>query len=185
MKRFFLFVYFLFTIICAYSQQHLEFRDIPIDGPIKTFVKKLKKQGYKQVFDNGRYRTFEGRFAVGDARITVYSTEKTKTVWKVCVVFGVYDSWNEANNIYSSLKDLYVTKYGTPNNVYEFFAPEYIGREFEAITNEKGACASFFDVPNGYINITIDCIDYRGAVIVTYEDIINGDLFSKEKLDGI
>ena len=182
MKRFVIFICLIFTFLCTYSQEHLEFRDIPIDGPLKSFVKKLKKQGYKQISNNDRYRTLEGRFAIGDAQISVYSTEKTKTVWKICVIFGIYESWKEAKSIYSSLKDLYVTKYGKPNNTYEIFAPEYIGKEFEAIKNEKGAYACFFDVPNGSINITVD---FRGAIVVTYEDAINGELFSKEKLYGI
>lgn len=57
MKRFVLSICLLFTIACLYSQEHLEFRNIPIDGPLKTFVKKLKKQGYKQISNNGTYRT--------------------------------------------------------------------------------------------------------------------------------
>ena len=67
MKRFVLSICLLFTIACLYSQEHLEFRNIPIDGPLKTFVKKLKKQGYKQISNNGTYRTLEGKFAIGNA----------------------------------------------------------------------------------------------------------------------
>lgn len=182
MKRFVLSICLLFTIACLYSQEHLEFRDIPIDGPLKSFVKKLKKQGYKQISNNGTYRTLEGKFAIGNAQISVYSTDKTKTVWKVSVVYGIYDTWNQVKKAYTDLKEMYISKYGMPSNVYELFAPGYTGYELKAIELEKGAYACFFDIPNGSISIVID---YRGAVLVTYEDAINGDLFSKEELDGI
>ena len=89
MKRFVLSICLLFTITCLYSQEHLEFRNIPINGPLKSFVKKLKKQGYKQISNNGTYRTLEGKFAIGNARISVYSTDKTKTVWKVSAIYGI------------------------------------------------------------------------------------------------
>lgn len=182
MKRFILFTFVLFTMTCVYSQGHLEFRDIPIDGTLKSFVKKLKKQGYKQILNKGTYIILEGRFAVGDAQISVYSTEKTKTVWKVSAIFGIYESWNEIKGLYSKLKDLYIAKYGNPNNTYEFLVPSYIGKELEAIKNEKGACASFFDVPNGTISIVVDSM---GAIVVSYEDTFNSELFSSEKLDVI
>ena len=182
MKRFIIFICLLFTISCAYSQEHLEFRDIPINGSIKTFVKKLKKQGYKEYENKGTYRSLTGRFAVKDAFISVYGTEKTKTVWKVCVIFGLYETWQKLRTDYLELKELYISKYGNPTKEYDFIAPEYVGKEFEAIKNEKGAYGVFFEIPNGSIYMLIDA---GGAIVVTYEDNVNGDLFNKEKLDGI
>ena len=65
--------------LSLFSQEHLDFRGIPIDGHIDNFVAKMKTLGY--VLDNKEDDAviMKGKFTNRDADIFILCTPKTAT----------------------------------------------------------------------------------------------------------
>ena len=190
MKKVILFICLLFTVTCVYSQEHLKFKDIPIDGKLSTFVKKLKEQGYTQTDKEEYYYSLKGKFAGEDVNITPYGTEITKTVWKVMVTIN-NNEWSTLLDKYFDFKNLYKAKYGNPVAEFELFHnPNLIGSDekLKAIKNDEAVFGSFFEVLNGHISVKIEAVESYGFMfgylVITYEDAINVELFESESLSN-
>lgn len=88
MKRRFLTTYFVSFLIClcTYSQKHMKFMGIPIDGNANFFIQKLGEKGFsrdKEDVPNAYCVT--GKFYGEDANIQVDYTYDTHTVYSVTV----------------------------------------------------------------------------------------------------
>lgn len=115
----------------------------------------------------------------------ILASPKTKTVWKIAVFFPKETAWYSIKSAYNKYKDQYTTKYGNPSKSYNFFSNPYYegdGYETSAIRNGKCHYASFWDIANG--NIVVSISTYM-QVEIEYEDKINSDINDKEKEGNI
>jgi hypothetical protein len=95
--------------INAYSQGHLEFKGVPIEGDINSFVKKLESKGFEV---NGYVDTnvlMNGLFTGLPVDLIVFGSKNTKTVWKVSVSIGNDElEWKDLKALYEEYKELYI-----------------------------------------------------------------------------
>lgn len=108
------------AIICS-GQNHLSFRNIPIDGKLNDFVSKMKSIGYSSTYSTDKAEILEGSFAGKEAKIYVLAFPKTKIVYKVSVRYPEVKTWLKAKSDYLDIKYLFEKKYGKPGEVFEFF----------------------------------------------------------------
>lgn len=134
---------------------HLLFRDIPIEGPLEVFCRKLEKLGY--VRDNAFTPTVDyeahltGSYGNMPCHIYLCASPITKTVYGVDVFLGHSTYWNELKNTASRFEGLLETKYNSEGERQEQYGSPY----FEGCNNELRGLASGFVV---YQN-EISCVD--------------------------
>lgn len=166
------------------SENHLTFKNLPIDGKLEDFVSKMQSLGFEKIAQsNDRFYVgykMKGVFAGKDVDILVKGTIKTRTTWAVNIFMPKeYTSWQQLKESYRELASLYTDKYGAPNEeMEEFFLPykDGDGHEMEAIKKNEVVYFSRYDREGGVILVSID----DGLVNVSYEDKENGGLFTKE-----
>ena len=162
----------------------MEFRGIPIDGNISSFVSQLNKLGYVGAYEDGM-AMLKGKFGGKEVTVAVYSTEKTNLVYQVIVVFPNETSWYTLKSNYRELKNSLSTKYGTPVNSNEYFNSPYYegdGYEMSAVRLGKVHYTSRFSTPTGQITLTIF---KEGAPMIAYEDKINSEKKKTEEKSSI
>lgn len=150
----------LFLSLSLSAQEHLEFRGIPIDGHLNSFVSKMKSIGYTVHEEDGNVVVMKGKFTNKDVLLAVIASVKTHIVWKVSVLFDEASSWSSLKSDYLEYKELFTNKYGMPRS-YEFFSKPYYegdGFELQALRNEKCTYASFFENSVGYIGVRLGTV---------------------------
>lgn len=171
----------MFLSLSLAAQEHLDFRGIPINGHIDNFVTKMKSLGYTISSKDGDAVIMKGKFTNRDAELFILSTPKTKTVYKVFVDFDKETSWNSLKSSYYEYKELYIKKYGTTENSYEFFSDPYYegdGYELQALNKEKCTYATFFKTPKGIVVVKLTKYE---CLRLGYEDKINVELKDQEQ----
>lgn len=109
------------TSMAQTNNEHLTFKGIPIDGPLKQFATKLKNAGFKPIGskDSG---IFQGEFSgFKDCTVFVFTSYNSDNVWSVGVLFPESDDWNNLEGTYLDLKDALTKKYGNPFKCIEEF----------------------------------------------------------------
>lgn len=124
MKRMILFIFLCCTSILCFSQHHLTFMGLPIDGTITSFQNKLIKKGLRPSSSN-KYlplgvRLFEGYFTNESAKIYVFYNNKSKIVYMCRVVFDyLYNSKSDARVDFASYKAALGNKYDAVSFVHD------------------------------------------------------------------
>lgn len=191
MKKLFILLGVAVMATTVYSQeifaqdQHLKFKDIPIDGNISEFVEKMKSDGFEVDELLGEKVTMKGKFVNEDCNISVISTPKSNAVWKVVVYLPKQSSWYSLKSDYEAFVKSFTAKYGSPTKSYGFFSkPYYEGDGYEMTALNVGKCTYFtyWEILGGTIAVQINKL---GEVTFQYEDKINGDKKSAEENDNI
>ena len=184
MKKLVLILFLLFSIgVNAQQESHLEFKGIPITGTLDNMINKLKAQGYElvDVFDEEDAAILEGKFANENCELYVWSTPKTKIVYKILVKFDSKDSWWTLKSNYKKLKEQLGTKYNVRPDATEGFLDPYYegdGYELQAIRLGKSLHISEFELGEGKIELLIaDSPNVR----LYYTDAIGGNLNEQEE----
>lgn len=187
----------LFTLIMVFSaifvqaqNEHLKFKGIPIAGDLDTFVTALEQQGFYDINDSPvpNSATLTGEFTNRDAVILVVANNNKKDVWKVAVMFDGTDKWDVLERDYQTYKDMFIEKYGKPKKVKEEFDDKTASSYLQLYELHQGRCtyATLFELKEGYIAISI--VPYgtlKGAILLEYEDEINGNKSRKSAIDDI
>ena len=172
------------TLSAQDSIKHMEFRGIPIDGDMSSFVNQLNQLGYVGSIENGR-AMLNGIFGGKDVTVAVYSSERTQIVYQVIVVFPNETSWYSLKSYYRELKNSLSTKYGAPYTSNEYFSSPYYegdGYEMSAVRSGKVHYTSRYSTPTGQITLTIF---KEGAPMIAYEDKINAAKNKTEEKSSI
>lgn len=109
MKKICLIIFYVMTVLCSSHAQHFKFMDIPIDGSIESFDKKLKEKGFvsgsMSANDTKTDRYYDGKFYGNDVSLLVMATPKTNLVYVVNVsqYFETKEEADERFGYYSSL----------------------------------------------------------------------------------
>lgn len=163
----------------------MEFKGIPLNGTLSSFVQKMKVIGYKTILTQDYAVIMEGEFIGEKANIFILATPKTKIVWKIGVTLEKEISWSSLRFAYFKTKESYIKKYGKPRHSFEKFEDPYYegdGYELQALKMEKCSYISYFETPEGMISVGMDS---SGCISIAYEDGINVKIASKEKENAV
>lgn len=108
------------SFLAVFSQEHMTFQGIPIDGTIENFHKQIKKHGFKPFFlkaGEGAY-TYRGCYITNNDLIHVHYSSNSKTVDFVLIQTNFSDmlnteSWMKVKQNYDYVVNLFSEKYGT------------------------------------------------------------------------
>ena len=89
MKKIVLFLSVLCLTVMASAQDHLKFKNVPIDGPKKAFIEQLEKNEFHLIDDNNFGASLRGRFTGRPVTAFVMTT----TEGNVCRVAVNYEAF--------------------------------------------------------------------------------------------
>ena len=170
-----------------YSQEHLKFKGIPIDGTVDPFVRKLVDSGCQILIAGGKNEStfLKGEFVNKQCTIAVAGTQKTNTVCSIIVFLPTETNWSNIKNDYLKLKQQFQQKYGIGESD-EYFSEPYCdgdGREMRALELNKCTYKTLFFADEGTILFVIN--PSIKAISICYGDRINMELREKEETEII
>lgn len=181
MKRLaFVFAWVMCTLL-AVGQDHMMFRHMPIDGPLKTGMKQVRKMGFSGIkIDN--VGMLMGTFNGEEVMLTLMATPKTKTLFCVAVMYDGYNTWEEALSKLEKITAPIREKYGEPTEIVNEWEEPYSidNNPMQALKEDKGDYAFVFSTDQGEITVGIAYDEGKLGIIEAYVDQKNYDLFEKE-----
>ena len=165
--------------ICSWvgAQEHLKFKNIPIDGPEKAFVEALCQNEFHLVNDGDFGAALRGRFTGKTVDVFVIPTSEGITS-RVAVNYPSPDNWGTLRlDFYTLLRSLSF-KYGEPVEMSQEFQLPFSdgdGRELEALRRGRARWYARFVSPEGTIHLVIanNPMTQQPAINLFYEDAIN------------
>ena len=166
------------SICCwAGAQEHLKFKNVPIDGTKKAFVTELQKNEFHLVEDTDFGASLRGKLAGRTVNAFVMPTSEG-IVSRVAATFDSPDNWTALKmDFYTLLRSLSF-KYGEAEELHqEFQLPfsEGDGRELEALRRGRGRWYARFVSEEGTIHLMIsnNPMTQEPGILLLYEDAIN------------
>jgi hypothetical protein len=162
------------------------FDGVKIDGPLSSKISQYRAKGYSlvKIFPEGRGASFKGNIAGRPIELLIFTTEKTKVVFKAIVYLPKQQTWDDIKYEYSKFVDVFTQKMGEPDNQFSFFRDPYFeGDDFEmqAVALEKVEYSSFW-VNRNNTTIALSISKYKQVEIV-YENDRNMELAKRESLN--
>ena len=187
MKKLLLALALTLIAVCSFAQEHITFKNIPIDGSLSQFSAQLKSAGFTEVGTDNDGVWFIGKFTGRDCRILVQSTAVSKTVYAVYALFDNRSEWSMAKADYNALKEALSKKYGNPKSVEKFdsYYKEDV-YEFMHMGGGHVVWQSDFNTKLGSIFLYIkEQSVSTGCAIVQYRDAINSAKATDELTDDL
>ena len=190
MKQFIIALFLLISSsVCIAQTEHMKFKGIPIDGPLNSFVQKLKDKGFSYIGTRDGIALLEGEFATKKGcSIGVSRFSDRDQVCMVIVLFPEEETWSSITQTYYSLKGLLTEKYGTPETT-EYFSnhePSSDALKFHYLLKDECHYLSEFACENGNIQLSMTKQSYNTAsVILRYIDKANADETRQRIIDDL
>ena len=171
------------------SNNHMNFKGVPIDGTLNDYVLKMKQSGFNHVSTENGLAMLQGDFAGYKGCIIGVSTlEQKDLVSKITVLFPDCDSWSSISSNYYNLKELLTEKYGEPFEMVEKFDTRTEPRDDNSRMHELGMdrCKYYttYKTENGAIQLSIENSGFhKSFVSLSYFDKINSEII-REKAKG-
>ena len=177
MKKIILLLSVLCFCIGASAQEHLKFKNIPIDGPKQAFIEELQKSEFHLVDNTDFGASLRGRFTGKPVSAFVMTTSEGN-VCRVAVNFDAPENWGSLKLDYYTLLRSLTYKYGKAEEMTTEFQFPYAdgdGRELEAFQRRRATWYARFVSPEGTIHLVIgnNPINQRPSINIFYEDAIN------------
>ena len=173
---FFLILVFMF-IGCS-SHKHLTFENIPVDGNLETFIKELASMDFtEQKSYEEDQAELTGIYCEKNCEISVFSTPKSQTVYKV-VVNLQKEPPDSIKATYERLKKRCSLNYGEGASIYQQFhnSPRFLFNEPKLVREPKPGDYTRFMIRSGTIFLEVR-LDYLS---ITYIDRKNNLINKKE-----
>ena len=107
MKKFIVLLFAVFSFATIQAQEHLIFKEVPIDGTLDAYVANMKKVGFTHLINQDGIAILKGDFAgYRNCIIGVITLESLDIVNRISVLFDTHDNWSNLYGNYSSLKDM-------------------------------------------------------------------------------
>ena len=177
MKKIFLLLAVLGICLAAEAQEHLKFKNVPIDGTEKAFVSELQKNDFHLVQEAEYGASLRGKLAGKTVSAFVMPTSEG-IVSRVAATFDSPDNWTALKmDFYTFLRGLSF-KYGAPVELHQEFQLPFSdgdGREMEALKRGRGRWYARFEPAEGVIHmmITNNPMTQEPGIMLLYEDAIN------------
>ena len=177
MKKIVLLLAALGICLQAGAQEHLKFKNIPIDGPEKAFVEALCQNEFHLVNDGDFGAALRGRFTGKTVDVFVMPNSEGN-VCRVAVNYASPDNWTNLRMDFFTLVRSLSFKYGEAQElVQEFQLPfsDGDGRELEALRRGRAHWYARFASEEGTIHLVItnNPMTQQPAINLFYEDGIN------------
>ena len=181
MKQLFTLIFIVYSsIINAQS-----FDGVKIDGSLNSKIQQYRAKGYvlNKIIPNGAI--MKGNAAGRSIELFIFTTEKTKLVYKMVVYLPKHNVWSNIKEEYTKFVDLFIDKYGQPDSEFDFFRDPYYegdGYEMSAISLEKVVCSAFWINKNN-TTISVSISKYK-QVEITYENDKNMEMAQRESSEA-
>lgn len=174
-------IFVFFILLCVnqlWSQEHLTFKGVEINGSTEDFIRQMEKKGFYVLKDFDSRVVLKGTFSGRPNCILHINTlEKEDVVSSVQVLFEREVTWFALSNNYDTLKNMLTEKYGQPVEVIEQFVNLYSEEDYLKITRlMANDCnwRSTFETGLGQIVLYITYkTEYGSHVVLEYRDKIN------------
>lgn len=103
MKKLILLAMCLFTMSFAFSQSHIKFMGVEVNGQVSTVEQRLTTKGFSKTKDD----MYKGKFSGYDVKLKLQKTVKSKTVYAVTIQFGADMTKEDMIEMANSLKEKY------------------------------------------------------------------------------
>jgi len=173
----------------AFAQtKHIQFKGIPINGSLNSFINQLKAKGFELYDKDGDKAFLLGTFA-GYSNCMVGVIETKGNVWRVLVLFPGRDSWDSVSQQYEEFKESYKLKYNVTPELYESLDEVYgtASLLYSGFKNNKNVWACLFEIPGGSVALEITAGTSYGELCleITYSDTINTEIRKSATMDDI
>lgn len=170
----------IFTLISSIVNAQ-SFDGISISGDLPSKIAQYKAKGYtfSQYIKNGAI--LKGTVAGHRVELYLFTSPKTKIVFKATVYLAKQESWYSLKREYETFVERMEEKYGEPDNHFEFFRDPYYegdGYELSAVGLEKAVFASFWLNRNN-LTIGVSISKYK-QVEINYENVKNMEIAQRE-----
>ena len=177
MKKIVLLLATLSICLVAGAQEHLKFKNIPMDGPRKTFVQAIEKSEFHLIEDTQFGSSLRGKLAGRSVNAFVMANSEDN-VCRVAATFDSPDNWSALKmDFYTILRSLSF-KYGEAVELHQEFQLPFSdgdGRELEALKRGRGNWYARFAPAEGVIHmmITNNPMTQEPGIMLLYEDTVN------------
>ena len=180
MKKYIVIALLMFSAV-SFGQS---FDGVPISGDLATAISKFKQKGYtfSKYVDNGAI--LKGKVAGENVEVFVFTTPKSKVVFKMSVYFDEQTSWYGLKGQYERLASVLKNKYGEPDNTYSSFSNPYYegdGYEMSAVALDKCNYASVW-LKRDNLSLIIEISKWK-QVNIAYENDTNMQIHKKERAE--
>ena len=180
MKRLLTLVFIIFSSLSNAQS----FDGVRIDGTLNSKIQQYRLKGYvlNKMGPNGA--VMKGTIAGRSVELLIFTTKKTKLVYKMIVYLPVHTNWPDIKSEYTKFVDLFIEKYGKPDHEFDFFRDPYYegdGYEMSAITLDKVVCSAFWLNRNN-LTVSVSISKYK-QVEITYENDKNTEIATQETLE--
>lgn len=172
------------------TSEHLDFKDVPINGTLDQYIAKMEKNGFKLVRTKDEIAILNGDFAgYKNCNIKVSTLKGKNLVYKIAVLFPERNSWSKLSKNYFSLKNLLTIKYGKPTDVVEKFIPYQPSDNRVKLAKVKfDNCKyhSIWKTPKGEIQLLIDRDKVFSCFVkLAYYDKINDGIIREKVINDL
>ena len=177
MKKTVLLLATLGICLWAGAQEHLKFKNVPLDGPKKAFITEIQKSDFHLIEDTDFGASLRGKLAGRGVNAFVMTTSEG-SVCRIAATFDSPDNWTALKlDFYTILRSLSF-KYGQPVELHQEFQLPFSdgdGREMEALQRGRGRWYARFESAEGVIHMMIanNPMTQQPGITLLYEDAIN------------
>jgi len=162
----------------CFSEEHLEFENIPINGNIKEFAAELINQGFTESpLTEEDHIVLNGEYLEKNCEIYLDGTGKSQTIYKVTVNLPgeVRDSLEYS---FDKMQKLFTTKYGKGMSRYHQYrnSERFLFNEPKRVRRLNTGDFTRYTTDSGLVIIEVR----QGYISVTYLDKINNKIRERE-----
>jgi hypothetical protein len=136
-----------------------QFYGVNISGDLTTAIEKFKTKGFSHKATKDFGAIMKGRIVNQGVDLYIYVTPKTRTVFKMTLLYDVTNDFNKLSTQYSKMVNAMIEKYGKPDNVEEkFIFPYEVGDGYELTALQFEKCiysSSWVDRENMKLKIEL------------------------------
>lgn len=191
MKRLLVLMLFVLCAMVGHSQEHMTFKGVPIDGPLKTYVANMQKAGFTLEGVNDGIAYMKGDFAGRrNCTVAVVTLKSIDVVSKIAVLFEAREKWEDIHSTYTTLKEMLTEKYGSPSECEEKFTgyrqPTEGRDKMYELKMDRCKFNTVWSTDKGRIEMKIVKGRYdNGMVMLSYYDKINTTLVKSKAMDDL
>lgn len=178
-----------FVTASAQESKNMEFMGIPISGNLNEFSNKLKSKGFVSVANSDGLIALSGKFTNREVLLVLAPTTGTNNIYRVGVMYEPQKSWDNLESHHNYLVELFTKKYGAPKSSVREINSLYRDRGnhiFMGFYYDMVKYSDTWDLPSGFIQITISPSSYDSAsILIIYDDRVSAEALEDQIMNDI
>ena len=170
----------LCTIVMM-GEKHMMFRNLTLDGELKTAIKEVKKWGFMGMRIKN-IAVLMGTLDNEDVMLTLMATPETKTLFSAVIIYEGLENWEKQLAKYQTVNASIAAKYGEPSKIIDQWEAPYSinNNPVQAFKENKVTYGAMYTTPEGVVMVNIAYVKEEVCTIVTYADKQNTILMEAE-----